>query len=375
MRSCFLLVLLIVLLPSAVFAKAKKTEVKNKPVAKPAVSATAKTKPTSRSTPQNSSAAKPRAATAGQKSQSTNAAAKKTTARDIPQSAKPAVSKKDEKRADNLILFAVSQSRSRSYIDPIVIIKDGKYTRPPAGDAGMAQLTRFANTYYREGQRYRLLFGGGEAGSVTIKQWNLRKECSRTEADAEIDGDTKIGGKVMGLATNSQDIGNRSRSRRFPTEHERSAAESLIKKIFKQKGVTDAEIKEGFAKVNLTAADLNGDKRAELIGTYLVKRTSGGKTAHILFTIIEPDGSGYKVGTSQYGQITAKDVGSEAMLDELGESALAEILVDQIDLNRDGTAEVIIADLTKEGVVYKIFRKDKKGWQRAYEFANYRCTY
>jgi hypothetical protein len=246
MRSRLLVVLLIALLPGAAFAKAKKTEVKNK-AAKPAASATAKAKPPTRSAPQPAGAAKPRAATTGQKSQSViatkSAAAKKTPAQEALPATRQASSKKDEKRAGNLILFAVSQTHSRSYIDPILIIKDGKYSRPPSGDAGMAQLTRFANTYYREGQRYRLLFGGGEAGSVTIKQWNLRKECSHTEAEAEIDGETKIGGKVMGLATNSQEIGKRSRSRRFPTERERSAAESLIKKMFRQKGVTDAQIK------------------------------------------------------------------------------------------------------------------------------------
>ncbi|MEW6129313.1 MAG: hypothetical protein AB1757_19895 [Acidobacteriota bacterium] len=291
------------------------------------------------------------------------------------QSSEKTTATKSAKKPINFILFAVSQHNSRSVIDPIVIIKNGKYLEPPAGDATTAQIARFANTHYREGQKYRLLFGGGEAGTVRIKQWNLRKTCSRTEADVELDGEHKISGKVMGLATNSSEIGKRLRSRRFPTDKEKSAAESLIKTLFNQKGVNSTLIKEGLTRVNLTATDLNGDGKAELIGTYLVKSAKAGKVAHILFAIIEPDGKKYKVGVSQYGEITAKDLGSEAMLNELGESALAEVLVDQIDLDRDGTAEVIIADLTKEGVVYKIFKKTKNKWQRAYEFVNLRCPY
>ncbi len=381
-RVRLLLVLFTLLFLGVAYAKENKPGTRNKSATKPAPGSTTvkSAKATTKSTSKNLSTSKSKTpAKSQQKFQSTNTAksapTKKSAAKPTAQASTKPSSKKVEKRSGHTILFAVSQNNSRSFIDPIVIIKDGKYTRPPSGDAAMPQLARFANTYYREGQTYRLLFGGGEAGTITIKQWNLRKACSRTEADAEIDGESKISGKVMGLATNSQEIGKRIRSRRFPTEKERSAAESLMKKLFKQKGVTEAHIKQGFTKVNLTATDLNGDKKAELIATYLVKRATGGKSAHILFSIIEPDGKSYKVGTSQYGQITAQDIGSEAMLDELGASALAEVLVDQIDLDKDGTAEVIIADLTKEGVVYKIFKKEKKGWLRAYEFANYRCAY
>ncbi len=397
-RVPFVLSLFLSLFLCAAAAKTSKPESRNNSKTRPAPSSTtvkpakvsAKTATASAKTAKASAAKSPsqkpdvaKTKTAGksqQKSPSTSAAQSATIKKSAdakptaPASGKPAA-KKGEKKSGNMILFAVSQNNSRSFIDPIVIIKDGKYTHPPAGDASTSQLTRFANTYYREGQQYRLLFGGGEAGTVTIKQWNLRKTCSRSEADAQIDGEAKISGKVMGLATNSKEIGKRSRSRRFPTQQERSAAESVIKKLFKQKGVTDAQIKDGLTKVNLTATDLNGDKKAELIATYLVKPANGAKSAHVLFSIIEPDGKTYKVGTSQYGQITAKDIGSETLLDELGDSALAEVLVDQIDLDKDGTAEVIIADLTKEGVVYKIFKKEKKGWQRAYEFANYRCAF
>lgn len=137
--------------------------------------------------------------------------------------------------------------------------------------------------------------------------------------------------------------------------------------------MTESELKD-LKRVNVTATDLNGDGKAEIIGTFMVKKSSPAKVAHILFLIAEPTGKIYKAGASQYGQITARDVGGADKLDELGESALAEILVDQIDLDRDGTAEVIIADLTAEGVAYKIFKKQKNLWRKAYEFYNLRCA-
>jgi hypothetical protein len=292
-----------------------------------------------------------------------------------------APSKKPEKPAassanspNHIALFAVSQNQRGAFLDPIVLLQDGRFISPPTGDGTIAQATKFANTYYREGQKYRLLFGGGQAGNVIVKQWNLRKACSRTQAAAEIDSpEAKINGKVMGLATNSKALGKKERSRRFPTEKEKSAIYGLAETLYKQKGVTEAELKD-FQKINVTATDLNGDGKAEIIGTFMVKRPTLARIAHILFLIAEPSGKTYKTGVSQYGQITAKDVGGTANLDELGESALAEILVDQIDLDKDGTAEVIIADTTAEGVAYKIFKKRKNLWRKAYEFYNLRCA-
>jgi hypothetical protein len=277
------------------------------------------------------------------------------------------------KKTSATALFAVSQNQRGVFLDPIVLIQNGRFTSPPTGDATTAELTKFANTYYRAEQKYRLLFGGGEAGNVTVKQWNLRKECSRTQASAQIDSSAKISGKVMGLATNSTGLGKRERSRRFPTEKEKDAIFALAEKNYRQKGVTESELKD-LKRINITATDLNSDGKAEIIGTFMVKKAKAARVAHILFLITEPQGKTYKVGASQYGQITARDVGGADKLDELGESALAEILVDQIDLDKDGTAEVIIADLTAEGVAYKIFKKQKNLWRKAYEFYNLRCA-
>lgn len=276
-------------------------------------------------------------------------------------------------KSSAIALFAVSQNQRGVFLDPIVLIEQGRFTSPPTGEASTAQLTKFANTYYRAEQKYRLLFGGGEAGNVTVKQWHLRKECSRTQASAQLDSAAKISGKVMGLATNSSRLGKRERSRRFPTEKEKDAIFALAERTYRQKGVSEAELKD-LKKVNITATDLNSDGKAEIIGTFMVKRAKAARVAHILFLITEPAGKSYRVGASQYGQITARDVGGADKLDELGESALAEILVDQIDLDKDGTAEVIIADLTAEGVAYKIFKKQKNQWRKAYEFYNLRCA-
>ena len=273
------------------------------------------------------------------------------------------------------ILFAVSQRDSTATLDPIVILQNGKYNNPPGGDATLPQVTRFANQYYRAGAKYRLLFGGAETGTVEVKQWNLRKDCSRTEAVIKISGTDKIKGRVMGLATDAAELGRNSPSRRQPTSKERQAVEELARNLYRQKGISEAQLKDGFKYINETATDLNGDGKAELVATFLVKRTKGTNAAHVLFLIAELQGGIYKAAISQYGRITAADLGgSEDKLDDLGKNTLPEVLVDQIDLDRDGIAEVIIADLTEQGVIYKIYQKQKQGWRRAYEFSTSRCA-
>src|SRR5215813_4878123 len=65
-----------------------------------------------------------------------------------PKTAIAAVSKSSPP-ASKMILFAVSQRDSTAALDPIVLITNGKYSNPPGGNAGIPQLTRFANEYYR----------------------------------------------------------------------------------------------------------------------------------------------------------------------------------------------------------------------------------
>src|SRR5256885_13669883 len=71
------------------------------------------------------------------------------------------------------ILFVVSAMQlPDASIVPFVIIDQGQFKQPVAGDADAAEISSFANTYYSRGRKYRVLFGGGEAGSLRIKKSN-----------------------------------------------------------------------------------------------------------------------------------------------------------------------------------------------------------
>src|SRR5688572_131036 len=62
------------------------------------------------------------------------------------------------------VVFAVEKFESNVMIEPAFIYRGGNFVAPPVDNPSNA----FTREYFRPGRRYRLLSGGGEAGSVTV---------------------------------------------------------------------------------------------------------------------------------------------------------------------------------------------------------------
>src|SRR6185436_18462874 len=69
------------------------------------------------------------------------------------------------------IVFAVTEEEGNFNLDAVVAI-NGKILRAPFSEDKEAQQDAFAKQYFAAGKNYRLLFGGGEVGSVTLKGWS-----------------------------------------------------------------------------------------------------------------------------------------------------------------------------------------------------------
>ncbi|HEX8775953.1 MAG TPA: hypothetical protein VF735_20450 [Pyrinomonadaceae bacterium] len=280
-------------------------------------------------------------------------------------------------QAAKTILFIVSSPvAGQASILPIMIIDGGNYKAPVAGDSDAEEISRFAADYYRKGQEYRVLFGGGSAGKLTVKNSTKDLECERTSAAVALQTpQVRFNSNVMALATNSDSLGTAKGSRRAPTNAERAAVMPLALAAFRQKGVA-ASLLPSMDTVNLTATDLNGDGKAELIGSFVVKKTKGGQERFVLFLLAEPDGNAYKPALSNYERFTQKDMMSGASIDAIGQTGVyTERLVDHLDLDADGTSEVVTMKLGLEGDGYTIYRKQQGRWQTLYEFSNYRCAF
>jgi hypothetical protein len=288
----------------------------------------------------------------------------------------PRSAKAQQGREASTVLFVVSANKlPDASIKPILMIEQGSYKNPVAGDSDAEEISRFAAAYYQKGQKYRVLFGGAEAGTLTVKRSTKDQECMRTEAEVVMQSSARLNTNVMALATNLASLGRAKASRRAPTASERSAVLPLAQNAFKQKGVP-AALLPSLDTVNLTAMDLNNDGKAELIGSYVVKKRTGGQERYVLFLLAEPQGNGYTAALTQHGHYTQKDIMSGGDIDAIGQGGLyTERLVDQLDLDNDGASEVVTISTGFEGDSYTIYGRKSGGWQKIYEFGNYRCAF
>jgi len=107
--------------------------------------------------------------------------------------------------------------------------------------------------------------------------------------------------------------------------------------------------------VNLTATDIGRDGQFELIGTFLIDGANDLK--HNLFVIFEPTAAGkYKVAWNWY------ENGYEDRK-----------LVDVVDLDGDGTAEVNAEGFEIENNLYVIYKRQAGTWRPVYKGGGGAC--
>ncbi len=277
------------------------------------------------------------------------------------------------------VVFVVFGEKARGVspsMEPILILNGGKLSEPVSGGSDGDEIKRFSNEHYRKGARYRVLFGGAEAGTATITQSSINEECFRTGAEITLQTDAKLNNNVMALATDSKSLGLAAseRSRRAPTQAERAQALELARAAYKQKGVAAAMLPT-MEVVNLTAIDLDRDGKAELAGSFVASKRTRGQERYAVFLLATPEGSNYRTAFSNFNKVTEKDMMSGASINAVNGGLYVERLVDHLDLDNDGTSELITTSTGLEGVTYYIYKRQNGAWNKVYEFGNYRCAF
>ena len=273
-------------------------------------------------------------------------------------------------------LFVVYGAQpANAYIVPFVIIEGGQFKEPIAGDSDADEISKFSDAYYSKGKKYRVLFGGGEAGSLTVTKSNKGEECIGTSANVALQSTARLNRNVMALATDSTSLGGGAKStRRPPTAAERAALMPLVRAAFKGKG-TPAALLPGMTTVNLTALDLDGDGKAEIVGSFVAKKAGRDAARYALFLFAEPQGGSYRTTVLQYDKFTDADLMSGADLTAIENGVYIERLVDAIDLDGDSAMEIVTQTAGLEGDSYFIYKKQAGAWKKIYEFGNYRCGF
>jgi hypothetical protein len=278
-------------------------------------------------------------------------------------------------RQDSVVFIVTKDAARDAQVEPVAVIdRRGALAEPASEAGGDGAPSAFLARHYRAGAKYQLIYGGAEAGTVTIRA-ATPAECSPNGASADIDSAAaKLGGSVMLLATDGAHAPRAQSSRRAPTADERAAAFGVAKRFLAGKRVSPAMAERGTKTLNLTATDLDGDGREELIGSYVVK--VGPKVRDTLFLVAAPQGRGFRPALTRYARVNASEMMDPTLIDNIGEDGLgAELYVEQLDADGDGVGEVFTLSRSFEGTTYRAYQRRRGVWRAAYENYSYRCAY
>lgn len=274
------------------------------------------------------------------------------------------------KTAAKPIVFAVLNDGKS--LEPIALIDKGALV--PASDGGdeSAKILNFTKTYYKPNAVYKLVFGGVEAGSVTVKGSNPKAECAPNMAQAVYAAPkAKLKGMVMALATNAA-VKKGTGVRRLPTPSERVEIESLVRAEFVKNKVA-ANAAKNLKYHNLTALDVDADGKPEMVGSFWVETAATERA--LLFFIAEQDAKGkYKMGFSEFRTVKQEEVMSED-IKALDEGVYHELLLDAMEYDGDTTAEIFTYIQGFEGSSFTVYSRRDGKWVKAFEGSNYHCGY
>ena len=262
-----------------------------------------------------------------------------------------------QKRSAAVVVFAIAGEPDEYHMDAVVIV-DGKRLLAPFSDEQKDQQQTFAEKYFVTGRTYRLMFGGGEAGSVTLKKWS--EGCNTVHAEVALSASARLGGNIRALATNSDSIGKRASVRRAPTDAERSAVMTLVNSIYRQHH-TPVSLIPSIKVTNLTATDLDGDGRYEMIGSFTLAAKN--KFERDLFLIAKSQGTAMR---ADFVKFQAYQPPPEAFLHSID-------FVDHLDLDGNGVGEVFAVQGAFDGYSYVIFKKVGGRWREVYDMIGDLC--
>lgn len=266
-----------------------------------------------------------------------------------------------------VIVFAVSGEGGEGNMDAVALFRGGQF-RPPYPEVNKRDQAAFAKNYFATGKTYRLIFGGGDAGTVTVKKWN--EGCNNIHSQVGLSGSARLGGQVRALATNSSSIGKRASSRRAPTEAEREAVLKLVRTIYRQRR-TPANLLNSIQVTNLTATDIDGDSKAEFVGSFML--TTRGRASADSEGPIQFERDLFLVAKGDAPSVRGDFVKFQAYRPPPEQFLSSIDYVDQLDVDGDGIGEVFTIQGGFDAYAYLIFKKVGGRWREVYQGVGDAC--
>jgi len=257
-----------------------------------------------------------------------------------------------------VVILDVQRHVDTIFVSPVALFERGQFNPPYSKINGDLPRRRFVEKYFSSPKKYHLIFGAGDAGTLTITSgyWQDGSYAYGELAPAATVGE-RIKGELHALATNSETLARSSVWRRSPTADERAAAIDLAKEAFLQNR-TPATLLSKMEVINLTSIDVDGDDQAELVGTFKTPQARADKPPHWLFLIAEAGHQGSYRATKVNYQFNP-----EQTQYPLGE----EMFVDYLDIDGDGTGEVVTRFTAHDFFeIFEIYQRKNGKWLQVF---------
>jgi len=265
------------------------------------------------------------------------------------------------------IVFAVVNSGTT--LEPIGYLSKGKLSETVNGSGDKNEIKSFAKTSYKAGQSYAVIFGGTKSGTASVKSSNANAECAPNTANIRTASSAHFGKLIMGLGTNVA-VKTTASTRRKPTASEKAEADAIATAEFLKEKLTAKTLHYQ----NLTAINVGGSNGDILVGSYWIEIDK--LTRGLLFFIAQKGGNGkYAVGYRDYRKIDQGDMMSGTNITAVDDGMYHELLLDYLDINGDGGAEIFTYQQGFEGAGFVAFQRSGSHWIKAYEFDNYHCGF
>lgn len=267
------------------------------------------------------------------------------------------------------VIFVLEDNR----MWPVMQVDHGKFLPSIDGSADVLELVKFADTSYRKGRKYDVFFGGAVAGSAVVTGDSHKAECAQAQGQVQVSIATPFNRSLRVIATDNINV-KRPRSRRAATADERAQAIRLATAAYQSNGVS-AALAATLIVVNLTAIEVDASAKPLLIGTFVVKKTTGVETRDQLFLIAEAGDGGFRQVIANYEHTSADKIMEGSDIDWVGVQVYAEKLVDHLDLDNDGTSEILTEIAGLEGNNYTLYKKTDGRWTPVLKTYHYRCAF
>ena len=253
---------------------------------------------------------------------------------------------------NSTLIFAIGGEPGEYHMDALARFNGKQFIAPYAEEQKNAQKA-FAQKYFATDRKYRLIFGGGEAGSVTVAKWS--EGCNNIHSEISVaTSSSRLGGQVRALATSNNSLGQRASSRRAPTDAERAAVMTLVKSIYSQRR-TPTNLLSAIKVTNLTATDLDGDGDNEMIGSFTL--ASKNKYERDLFLIAKSAGTAMRADFTKFQAYQPPPEGFLSSID----------YIEQLDVDGNGVGEVFTVQGGFDAYGYLVFRKVGGRWREVYQ--------